>query len=506
MTALLVVIVTVAVATYNLSGGVLAMAGVSTLLRNPAFRALYGNLTSLDTAGAYVLWKVGIVVTLAVSIWAALGATRISRGAEDTGTWDLLVTEPVGRARVFRQTVGVLALSGLVVGAAVTVALVANGQRLLDSTLYGVGLVGLAWCAQAAGLVASQLLAPRRSASQMALGVVGVAYLARMVADASTSGSWIRSLTPFGWLEDVGAFQHHRAIWLAPLLVAPAIAIAIIGALADRRDVGSAWWRRRDRGPLRAVLLRSPWRFAWRELASTLLVWLTVTAAVGLVIGYLTNALVVFGRSDRSFTRLLDRWHLGQLVSVRGYVGEIGTFLALGLSFFVVAVVATVGADATAGRLEIPFGNGAGRRTWLAAVGVVAIGGAVLIAVITAVGIWGGVGASGSSLSLATALGATFNALSVVPVVLGATALVVVLAPRVVQVFMAGLLGLSYLDAALGPPLHWPVAVVDLSIYHYLRLVPAAPPDWWSGAGFVALGGAALGIAIQLFGRTDLVG
>ena len=56
MAVLLVVIVTVAVATYNISGGALALTGVSALLRNPAFRALYGDFTALNSAGAYVLW------------------------------------------------------------------------------------------------------------------------------------------------------------------------------------------------------------------------------------------------------------------------------------------------------------------------------------------------------------------------------------------------------------------------------------------------------------------
>ena len=506
MAALLVVIVTVSVATYNASGGALALTSVSVLLRNPAFRALYGDFTRLDTAGAYVLWKVGIVVTLAVAIWAALAATRVTRGAEDTGTWDLLVIERAPRATVYRQSVGVLALTGLAAGAVVFATLVANGQRVTDSALYGAGLTGLAWCAQATGLVASELLAPRRSASQLALGAIGVAYLARMVADASTHGSWLAVLTPFGWLERVGAFQRHHALWLVPLLVLPVVAVAVVAPVAGRRDVGAAWWHRTDRGRLRPGLLTSPWRFAWRELASTIVVWLVVTSVVGMVIGYLADALVSFTRSDPSFQALLERWHAGELVSVRGYVGEISTFLALGLGFFVVSVVATVGADAVSGRLEIPLGNGAGRRAWLGATCVVAAGGAVLVAVVTALGIWIGVGSSGAALSFGLALAATANALTTAPLVLGVAALAVAAAPRVAQVALVGLLALSYLDAALGPALHWPTAVVDASLYHYARLVPAVTANWATVAWFAALGVLAVAIATEWFARADLAG
>ena len=505
MTSLLVAMVVLGVASYDVSGGASAMVGTLALLRNPAFRALYGNFSSLSTAGAFVLWKLGLVVTLAVSLWAALAATRVTRGAEDVGTWDLLVSGTAGRRATLRQSAAVLAAMGLAAGAAVFAALALSGQHLVDCALYGAGIVGLAWCAQAIGVAASQVLAPRRSASQAALGAIGVAYLARMVADASSGGAWLRDATPFGWLEELGAFQHREPLWLVPLLVAPVLVVAILGPLARRRDVGRAQWTRSDRAAARFGLLRTPWGFAWRELASTILVWLIVTAIVGLVIGYLTNALVVFSRRDPFLERLLARWHLALLASVHGYVGEIGATLAFGISFFVVSAVATVGGDVVAGRLDLPLGYGADRRAWLSATVVATAAATLLIALTTAGATWIGVGAGGSSLNFAAALDAMLNAVSVAPLVLGATTLAVALAPRVAQVIMAALLALSYLTAVLGPALHWPGPVVAASFYHYVRLVPAEPPNWRATAVFAALGAAAFAAGLARFRSADLV-
>ncbi len=505
MTSLVVAMVALGVASYDLSGGAPAMVGTLALVRNPAFRALYGNFSTLDTAGAFVLWKLGLVVTLAVALWGALAATRVTRGAEDVGTWDLLVTGTAGRGAIVGQSMAVLAVMGVAVGTAVFATFALSGQRLADSALYGAGVVGLVWCAQAVGVAAAQVLAPRRSASQGALAVVGVAYLARMVADASTNGAWLRDATPFGWLENLGAFQRAEPIWLVALLVGPALAVTALLPLARRRDVGLAQWTRSDRAAARSGLLRTPWRFAWRELASTIAVWLIVTAVVGLVIGYLTNALVVFSRGDPSLGRLLARWHLALLASVHGFVGEIGATLAFGISFFVVSAVATVGGDVSAGRLDLPLGYGAGRRSWLAATVVATAGATVLIALVTASATWIGVGAGGSSLAFGAALGAMLNAISIAPLVLGATALAVSLAPRVAQVVLAALLAVSYLTAVLGPAMHWPRLIVEASLYHYVRLVPAEAPNWRATVVFAVLGAAAFAGGLSRFRRADLV-
>jgi len=278
--ALVVLVVRVGISSYSLSGGARGMVGLRPVIENPAVSALYGRVTSLPNAGAFVEWKMGMFVALAIAMWSALMATRVTRGSEDDGTWDLLVVSRVGRQPALASAMGVLFEAGVAVGAATFLMLVSGGQRTGDSLLYGLAMVGIAWSGAALGLLGAQFFAPRRSASQVALCSIGLLFIVRVLADGSTGNEWLRWVTPFGWLENVGAFHHRAEMWLlrcsrcpslrrsrrggssAPATSvrrggrvrtarAPRVAAAYALALRLARALGHAWrvdrWARRAR-------------------------------------------------------------------------------------------------------------------------------------------------------------------------------------------------------------------------------------------------------------------
>ncbi|MGH9021028.1 MAG: polyketide antibiotic transporter, partial [Acidimicrobiales bacterium] len=95
------VVMRLGVTSYNASGGAAGLAGTVALLKNPAIVALYGHARDLNSAGAFVAWKMGMFLALGVAMWAGLLATRLARGAEDDGVVDLVVAAPPGRVREF---------------------------------------------------------------------------------------------------------------------------------------------------------------------------------------------------------------------------------------------------------------------------------------------------------------------------------------------------------------------------------------------------------------------
>ena len=165
------------------------MIALRPVIENPAVSALYGRVTSLTNAGAFVAWKMGMFVALAIAMWAALMATRVTRGGEDDGTWDLLVVSRIGRQPALASAMLVLFEAGVVVGAATFLTLYSGGQRVSDSALYGLAMVGIAWSGVALGLLGSQFFAPRRSASQVALCSVGLLFIVRVLGDGSAGSS-----------------------------------------------------------------------------------------------------------------------------------------------------------------------------------------------------------------------------------------------------------------------------------------------------------------------------
>ena len=69
-----------------------------TLLENPAVRALYGMPFDVTNAGGFTVWRVGTFLCVFAGLWALMATTRVLRGEEEAGRWDLLLTAPVTRA------------------------------------------------------------------------------------------------------------------------------------------------------------------------------------------------------------------------------------------------------------------------------------------------------------------------------------------------------------------------------------------------------------------------
>ena len=501
----LALVVRVGVSSFYASGGVKGMASMNVLLRNPAIASLYGRTTSITSAGGLVAWKLGMFMALTVAVWGALISTRLTRGAEDDQSWDLLVVGVTSRRTTLGTALAVLVEAGVAVGVVVFVALASGSQDLGRSLLFACALSGVTWFGAAVGVVSSQLVAPRRSATQVAIGVVGVTYLIRMLADAANSNGWLRWITPFGWQENVDAFGRTSSSWLAMLVAVP-LALALLSfPLQERRDVGAASWTRSDRSLPRTALLSSSWRFAWRERRSTLAVWTAGLALFGLIIGYLTNALVAFCRSDPAYVRLLDHWGLGAMATSGGFIAEVCLMMAPAVALFAVTLVAMVASDGLQGRLTLPFAYGTSRLRWMTSSIVAALVGALAASVACALAVWIGVTLSGTRVSIVGPLEGMLNTMSVVPLVVGVTVVLVAWWPRFAYVVMASLTAVCYLIALLGPIERWPSWLIDASPFHFIHLVPFDGANWASMMVFAALALASAGVGLLRFSRADVV-
>jgi ABC-2 type transport system permease protein len=480
------------------------MIALRPVIENPAVSALYGRVTSLTNAGAFVAWKMGMFVALAIAMWAALMATRVTRGGEDDGTWDLLVVSRIGRQPALASAMLVLFEAGVVVGAATFLTLYSGGQRVSDSALYGLAMVGIAWSGVALGLLGSQFFAPRRSASQVALCSVGLLFIVRVLGDGSAGNVWLRWLTPFGWLENVGAFHQVVLVWLLPLLIVPTGTAISAWRLQRDRDIGSAWWTRADRSRSRESFLRTPWRFAWRERWGMLAAWTVGLGVLGLVVGYLTNALVQLCRTDPGYVKLLKRWGFGSMVTGRGFIAEACVLFAVAISFMVAALLVSIGTDSAQGRLDLPLSYGTSRAKWLASGVVTTVVATVAISSFCALATWVGVVVSGTTMGLRAPLEGMANALTMAPWLIGLSILLVSLTPRFSFLVIAMMLTVFYIDAVLGPIMRWPEWLLDGSPFYHLHLVPVVPSNWGATLSLTLIGVAAGLLGLGIFTRRDV--
>ena len=218
-------------------------------------------------------------------------STRLLRGEEEAGRYDLLLAGQTTRRRAAGQALaglgaGLLALFVLTaLGAIVTGRSPSAGFSLGQCLYFSVTLVAAAAMFLAIGALASQLASTRRRAAAMAAVVFGLAYALRMVADTSQGLHWLVWLSPLGWVEESRPLTNPNPVALLPVLVLLIAVTAVTLHLAGTRDAGAASWPGRDSSQPHLALLGGSAGLAVRLMRPVALGWLFAVAVFAVLIG-----------------------------------------------------------------------------------------------------------------------------------------------------------------------------------------------------------------------------
>jgi ABC-2 type transport system permease protein len=479
---------------------------LTTLADSPAIRTLFGPPVALDDPGGFTVWRTGTVLAVLVGVWAALTATRVTRGEEEVGRWDLLLSGRIGLPSLVLRSLLVVLGAAAVPGAAVAVGMLVPGANPVGSLLFAGGIAGTGMVGAALGVCAAQLVPERRTASGIAVGILLTGLLVRMVADGVPALAWLQWVSPFGLISRAAPFADNRLLPLVVLAVLVVVPAVLALRLASDRDAGSGRLGSRDvvRPGLRP--LASLPKLAVRRTRRPALAWAAGLAAYFLLIGLLSTALTDFLRENSFFVRMAEAAGFANLVTVEGYVATIYTLLAVPIGGFAAGRIAATASDETAGRLTLLFSRPVGRVRWALTETVAVTLAAVLLAVVAAVASWAGATIVGAPLSLTEALAGTTSVLPVALLCLGAALLALGGAPQVVLAL--GILPAAggYLLLVFGQSLRWPAWIVDVSPFAHLAQVPAEPWDVAGAAGMLAVAVLLGAVGLSRYARRDLLG
>ena len=479
----------------------------TTIGGNGALRALFGSGRTLETVAGWTAWRSLGIVTVVGSIWALLAATRWLRGEEDSGRWELLVAGGTTRRGAASQALGALAVGLGALWAATAAVVLAAGRvpeahfGVTGSLFLALALVGPAAIFLAIGALASQVAPTRRQASQLAAAVFGAAYLLRVVGNSGPGLHWVQWTTPLGWVQHLHPLTGPSVLPLLPLAaLMTALATATVLS-ADRRDVGAGVLAARDSSPPHIGLLGGPLRLAVRLERATWLSWAAGLAVMSFLFGIVAEAV-----ASTSSTPLEDALaRLGaERAGVAAYLGLFYLIIGAALAFAAAGHAAATREEEAEGHVDTLLGGPLTRVTWLGGrlvVSVVAIGGLALIA---GIGGWAGSASQQGGVGLVRVLGAALNALPVALLVLGIGTLAHGLAPRRAGAIAYGLVAWSFVVEMLGTTGTGGRLLLDLSVFHHVALVPAAPFRASGAAVLVGLGVAGMAGGGALFHRRDL--
>ena len=475
---------------------------------NHAASALFGPAPALDTVAGFTVYKVQMTILVLGAIWGLLVATRLTRGEEDAGRWDLLL---VGRTT--RRGAAAEALAGLAVGVAVgwavtALAIVAVGRipRVgfgpSASLYFAASLVASAAVFTVVGAVTSQLAATRRQAAALAAVVLGASYGVRLVADAGMGAEWARWLSPLGWVEELGPLTGPRPLAFVPIVACCLVLGGLAVELAGRRDVGASVLAERTPAGARLAGLSGPAGLTWRQGRGVYLGWVGALAAIGLL----------YGLVARSASRSIGGSSLSEVLRRLGAQGS-GIEAMLGVVFLVLAVttgfaaagqITSAQGELTQGRAAHLLVRSVSRQRWLWTRVVMAAGFVVVLAVAAAAAVWIGGATQHAGMDPGRTLAAGLNTIPPCLVVLGAVVAGLGLWPRRAAAVAYTVLLWSLLVELVGGIGGLDRWLYDASLFHQMAAAPAVSPDPTSAAVLVALAIGLAGVGAWGFGRRDL--
>ena len=157
---------------------------------NIGVNALIGPAHAINTVAGYSSWRLVGTLSLLGAIWGLLTSTRLMRGDEEAGRYELLLAGQTTRRRAGGQAVAGLGVGLAMLFALTAVATVITGRSskvgftVGQSLFFAITLVAGAASFLAIGALTSQLSDTRRRAASLAGLVFGISYALRMVADS----------------------------------------------------------------------------------------------------------------------------------------------------------------------------------------------------------------------------------------------------------------------------------------------------------------------------------
>src|SRR6266566_2314065 len=374
-------------------------------------QAIFGPAHHLATVAGYTAYHAIGVLGIIGAVWGLLAGTRLLRGEEEAGRWELLLGGQTTRRRAAAGAMAGLGIGLLTLWAVTAAITVAAGQSpsarfpVTASLFMAVAAVAGAAMFLAVGALCSQLAASRRQAAGLAAAIFGIAYLIRLVAYTSTSLRWLRWASPLGWIDELRPLTGSRPLLLIPIAAAIAALAAATIILAGARDLGAGLMPANDTAAPRTRLLNGPLALAARLARRTALGWLAGLAAGGLILGLTAKATA-------------DVWanQSGGVIAKLG--GTAGGTAYLGIAFLIVTLVVAMAAagqvaatrdEEAEGSLDNLLARPVSRLPWLA--GRFAVSAALVTGAGVVIGLftWAGAAATGAGLSLATLIAAGVN-------------------------------------------------------------------------------------------------
>ncbi|BBZ17120.1 polyketide antibiotic transporter [Mycolicibacterium gadium] len=474
------------------------------LAENPAIRVLFGTPLALDDPGGFTVWRTGTPVLMLAGVWIMLTAVRVTRGEEDTGRWDLLLSGRIRRADVLLRYQLVLAGAALTIACGVGVGMAVAGTDAHGAIIYAAALFGATMTFAGLGFLSGQMMPSRSSAAGLAAGLLGSALLVRMLADGVSTLAWSAWISPLGLIARAAPYAENR---IAPLLVLAGYAVVLmVGAVAAacHRDLGAGLVTVSAQRSGRVGLLGSLTGFAARRALRPTAGWAAAIGTYFVIVGALIASMLDFFEANPRFAELAAAAGFAGLNTAEGFVAALFSLMTIATGLFAVARLAAFVNHETARLWTMSFASPCSRERLLGTEIAVTAVGLALLHLVAAAAVWSGAALTGAPLRIGDALAGALNTAPVAWLALGAAALAVGWLPSAVGAVGALPVVGGFLLNVIAESMRAPAWVLNISPYVHIAAVPSASPEVLATITFLVVGGALTAVGIAGYRRRDL--
>lgn len=470
---------------------------------NGALRALYGYPYDISSPTGWLAWRSLGFIVVVTAMWGAFVMAGALRGEEEAGRGELALSQPQSRRRWFAAASIAVTIETLVIGAVTIAALglvcVTQGlMSFVDCLAVALELMVPALLFAGVAAVTSQLIGTVRGARIAAAAVLLVALLVRIPADSANGLSWLRWLTPLGWVEELHPPAAPSLGALAAIAAATVALVVVAMPMLAARDIGLGLLPHRDSRRPRLFLLRRPWQAALRDDLPQLSMWLAGSLFYTIVLGALTKTLLDLVNSDSAFSHLF-----GRNFAVNAFMAASFSIVQVFVSLLVVTLMVGARGEEATGRLELLVAAPISRISWLLGRTWLACAAGLTLAIVSALALWASAGATGQAVGLSGMLEAAVNCVPLIILTAGVSVAVLAVAPRAVA-FVYAPVAVAYLWDALGTALKAPGWALDVSPFHALAAVPSDDFALLPALILTAIGAALITGGVRVFRGRDL--
>jgi ABC-2 type transport system permease protein len=482
------------------------------LANNAALGLFYGDRHSdIVSPGGYMVYRILPILSMIGAIWCMLFVTKMLRGQEENGRWELLLTGRTSAAKATAKTLMGTG-GGLLIAYVLLVLILTLSSRgsKFSLTVNGILFYSLAPIAGAAvglgiGSVVSQLAATRRKAVLYGLSAVIVLFVMRSVGNVVDSLAWLKNLTPFGWIDKLHPFNHENPYWYVALALVSILGTAVGIWLSGKRDMAESLIADTDTAKPKFGLLNSQLGFAIRITRNTLLGWLAASVGLSALIASIdksvSKALTVSSGLTKTITKLSGNPTSHFEIA---YLSAASYFVVLIMMIMATSGMGAAREEEASSRLDNFMSGAVSRRNWLTTRLTVLLSGMVGVTMLSNFVVWIVADTQGIHTSLTTLLFSGLNVLGPVILLLGFGVLLYGIMPRLTTTVMYVLIGWSFTIDLIASAVKTSKYLADASLLHYISLVPAANPNWTQFTVLTIGALVLIGWGVVAFQRRDL--